>query len=180
MITIDTIDTFFLELALAVAGKWKLLDAAIIFLGKYFQWPLVLLFVVLVVARRKKWLPFLLSSASAVILSRLVIVELIRFLWHRDRPFVEYEFTPLIAHNPAASFPSAHAAFDFALASVVYAYNRKLGILFFAGSALVAFSRVFAGVHWFSDILAGAFIGILSGWIVVHYGKGLLRKFNVQ
>ena len=170
-----TIDTFFLELALAVAGKWKLLDAVIIFLGTYFQYLLVLLFVVLVFARRKKWLSLFLAGAGAVVLSRLAIVESIRLLWHRDRPFVEHQFTPLIEHDPSGSFPSGHASFDFALATVVYAYDKKLGIFFFIGSTLVSFCRVFAGIHWFSDVLAGALIGVFSGWAVVMLARIFAR-----
>ena len=53
-----------------------------------------------------------------------------------------------------------------AIATVIFCYNKKAGILFFAGSFLISISRIFVGLHWLSDVLGGFLIGIISGLII--------------
>ena len=102
-------------------------------------------------------------------------MELIRFFWERPRPFVENNITPLIEHAASASFPSGHAAFFFALGAIVYFYNKKAGILFLLGAAILSSARVFAFLHWPSDILAGAVIGITSAFLVVQLSRRFFK-----
>lgn len=101
----------------------------------------------------------LLAMASAVA-ARFVVVELIRFFYSRPRPFEVLDIIQLIRHGSGHSFPSGHAAFYFALSTGVYLYNKKIGIAFLITSALIGLARIYAGLHWPSDILVGAAIGI--------------------
>ncbi len=109
--------------------------------------------------------------ALTAILSRLIITEFIRLLWHRARPFVELGFQPLVEHSASASFPSGHAVFFFALSAVVFGHDKKTGILFFLISGIIGAARVFSGIHWPSDVLGGALIGIGSASVVMHFLK---------
>lgn len=144
-----------------LAGKWTYLDSLGIFFAKYLVYAL--LFLLILFFWKKKKVIFL--SLAAAIFSRFGLVELIRLFWSRPRPFVENEVNLLLEHV-GASFPSGHTAFFFALSAVIFLYNKKAGTLFFIASFLIAISRVFVGIHWPSDILAGAVIGIFSGWLV--------------
>ncbi len=105
-------------------------------------------------------------ALAAVILSRLVITEIIRWLWFRPRPFVDHTVNSLLAHENTGSFPSGHAAFFFALAMAVYLFNQRAGQWLFGAAILISLARVYVGVHYPIDILAGALIGIFSGWLV--------------
>jgi undecaprenyl-diphosphatase len=117
----------------------------------------------------------LLVAALALLLSRGLLTELIRFFYHaRLRPFVALGFTPLIMES-SASFPSGHAAFFFALSAVVFSMNRTWGWWFFALSLLNGIARVYVGVHWPSDIVGGAIIGILSFFVVDYLMKRAKR-----
>jgi len=75
------------------------------------------------------------------------------------------------------SFPSGHAIFFFALSTVIYSFNKKLGIFFLAFSTLMSIARIFVGVHWPSDILAGAILGTIIGviikWVYKNYGDSV-------
>ena len=142
------------------------MNSVIIFLSGYFGYILFAEFLVFWLVNRKTYPRILWEVIIAIILSRGIITEAIRFFWHRARPFIEQNFVPLIPHADTASFPSGHAAFFFAIGTVLYLHNKKAGIVFLAGSALIVMARILAGLHWPSDIIAGAFIGIASGWLV--------------
>ena len=162
-------DYFLFQKINGLAGQWAYVDAVGIFFAKYLGHILagavILLFY-------RKW-KIILQAIFAAVLARLVIVEVIRWLWERPRPFVENNINLLLDHSDSSSFPSGHAAFFFALSLVVYKYNKKAGIVFFLASFLISISRVFVGVHWPSDISAGALVGIFSGWIVIKITKSL-------
>ncbi|MFH1401952.1 MAG: phosphatase PAP2 family protein [Parcubacteria group bacterium] len=155
------------------AGKNIYLDSAAIFFAEYFQYVIGIILLIVILKNFKKNLAMSISVISAVFLSRVVITEAIRYFFPISRPFVAMRVNQLLSHSESASLPSGHAALFFALAAAAYFYNKKLGIFFFISAFLISISRVFAGIHWPSDILAGALVGIFSGWLA----NKLLKKF---
>lgn len=100
---------------------------------------------------------------AASLAARFVVTPTIRYFWPVERPFaVLSDVMRLIPHEATASFPSGHAAFFFALSTSIWFYNRRLGIWFFAVSAAISVARIIAGVHWPSDVLAGAILGVMT------------------
>ncbi len=148
------------------AGKWNWLDDSAVFFAKYFEYFLILCLFLFLVIRFKKYWRMVVEAFIAAILARLVIVDFIRWLWPRSRPFIENNINLLLNYPNEASFPSGHAAFYFAIATIVFFYNKKAGVLFYLAAFLISLSRVFVGIHWPSDILAGAIVGIFSGWLI--------------
>ncbi len=104
-------------------------------------------------------------AAIAIILSRWIIGETVQFFYPRVRPSVALNFESLIPTPSSPSFPSGHAAILFALAAAVFLVNRRWGTWFFVGAFFVGIARVFVGVHWPSDIAAGAVAGIASAFV---------------
>jgi len=147
------------------ASRWVWLDSLGIFLAEYLGYGLILFIIILVIINYKKYLRMAIESALAGVLARLGIVSLIRHFWERTRPYVDNNVNLLFEHNEL-SFPSGHAAFFFAVSLVVFYYNKKIGVIFFLASILIVVARVFSGIHWPSDILAGAIVGIFSGWLI--------------
>lgn len=170
-------DVFLFEKINNLAHVSKILDWVGIFLADYTLYIIGIIFLVLLFWKKNRLM--VISAAISVVLSRLVIAEIIKNLLHRPRPYVILETAEkLITENKDfQSFPSGHAAIFFAIAMAVYFFNKKLGVVFFIGAILIGFARIFTGIHWPSDILAGAVIGILSGWIINKLiGKFLKRQ----
>ena len=85
----------------------------------------------------------------------------IKRLFRRARPFATYVDARVIGRRPADwSFPSGHAAAAFAGATLLSSALPGLAPLFFAYAFVVAFARVYLGVHYPSDVLIGAGAGI--------------------
>jgi len=148
------------------------MDYLLIFFAKYLGYFLLFIFLVLFLINQRK--DFLIVPFLSALASRFVFTEIIRFFYFRPRPFVEQAIQPLIEHAPTASFPSGHAAFFFALSAGVWHFNKKTGLWFFAGSAAIGLARVFAGLHYFTDVLGGLVLGVFSFWLAIF----LLSRFS--
>lgn len=66
------------------------------------------------------------------------------------------------------AFPSAHTVNAFALATTISSYHRKFTIVMYAWALLVAFSRVYLGLHYFTDVVGGAILGLVVSYVITH------------
>lgn len=89
----------------------------------------------------------------------LGVNQVIIRLWDRPRPFMAHHVTQLVTHARDASFPSDHTTFAFAIAVALFLISRRIGLAALLFAALIGFSRVYVGVHYPTDVLAGALIG---------------------
>lgn len=159
----------------SLVGKNVFLDNLGIFFADRFSYVVFGALFLFLLKNYKKYRPMVLKAVAAGPLAWFGISELIKLLWVRPRPFIENQVNLLLYHEPDGSLPSSHAAFFFAVATIVYSYNKKAGILFFIAGFLIGFSRVFVGIHWPSDVLAGAIVGVFSA-LIIKKGAKLLFK----
>jgi undecaprenyl-diphosphatase len=156
-----------------LAGKWPVFDFFVLLFAEYFQYFLGVVFAILLVffqyENKKKWRIFFVTLVS-IIFSRLVFTNLIRVFYHRPRPFLVLSVNQLTTDS-SYSFPSGHAAFFFAMAMAIYLYNKKWGIWFFVSAFVVSLARVLAGVHYPSDLIGGAVVGIATACLVFWANK---------
>lgn len=172
-------DVKILYLFNGLVAKSPVFDSVVIFFGSYFQYLLGLLFLAGLyfghISRSEKQKIFLVAITASIV-ARLGITELIRFLYHRPRPFLIYNDIHALLSDNEYSFPSGHAAFFFAFAMAIYLYNKRWGVWFFIAAILISVSRVMAGVHYPSDIMGGAIIGITSGYLIFNYAGAFFEK----
>ena len=85
-------------------------------------------------------------------------------LFARPRPCdVNTAITILVKRPHGHSFPSGHTASAFAAAFALWLQNRKLGVPALVLAAFIAFTRLYLYVHFPTDVLGGAVLGIALG-----------------
>ncbi len=95
-------------------------------------------------------------------------VALIRRLINRERPYEKFGVSSLIVKDKKGhSFPSNHAACGFVIAMTGFSVNAILGTWLLVVAFVIALTRIFSGVHFISDVMAGIIIGILMGSIFI-------------
>jgi len=177
------IDLYIFNLINGLAGRWAWLDYFEMFSAKYLEYFLWFFLILLLVINTKKYWKMALEALITAVFTRFFLAEIIRLIWFKPRPFVTLNFIPLIDKSPTeASFPSGHASFYFALSTIVYCYNKKIGTFFYIISFLIVVARVFVGIHWPLDILFGTILGVLTGWVfnklVYKYAHKIIKNYN--
>jgi undecaprenyl-diphosphatase len=111
----------------------------------------------------------------------LLVNQGLAHLWDRDRPFADHPRAVhlLIAHGADGSFPSDHAAAAFAIATVLFVLHRRLGIVALLAAALMSVARVYVGVHYPGDVLAGALVGIAVAALLVTWLAPLMSGLRL-
>ena len=163
-----------------LSGHIEVLDAVMIVLAKDAPFLYAMLFVTAwftLPRTDSKMRHGLVVSALAGVLALLVNV-LISHIWFRPRPFAvltQGSFHQLIPHSNDASFPSDHASGSFAFAFGVYRRGPIwIRRSFLTLAVLVAIARVYVGLHWPTDVMAGAVVGLFSSMLAWRFEKHVL------
>jgi membrane-associated phospholipid phosphatase len=106
------------------------------------------------------------------------ITEALRYTINRDRPFKTYPDITKKSDGGSPSFPSGHTSGAFAVATSMSLSYPKWYIIVpsYAWAGTVGFSRMDLGVHYPSDVLAGAIVGAGSAWLTCYINKKLIIK----
>ena len=114
---------------------------------------------------------------TSCVLEIAVVNGVLKNLIARPRPFVTFdEVVPLANILSEHSFPSGHTALVFSMAFVIYKlFPAIYGNVALVIACLVGFSRVYLGVHYPSDVIAGVIVGWFVSLVTV-YVKNQYKK----
>ena len=151
--------------------RYKPLDDVFVRLGTIEKLGLVwivLAFVVSLVTRRGLWAAIGWAVVVALVTFAADAVSFgVKDLVHRTRPFDAHpQIHPLyVVHS--SSFPAGHAATAFAGATLLSYLVPRAAPLFVLLAAAIGYSRVYVGVHYPGDVVAGALLGVLCGLVAL-------------
>jgi len=144
-----------------------------IFLASYLIWFEAAAVFCFWLADRKKRM---LAAFSAVVSAALswLLSQGLGLVYFRPRPFADHAgiHTLIVKSGLEKSFPSDHVVIAFALAAAVALINRRWGLWLLISAAFISVGRIAVGVHYSTDVLAGAIIGCAIAYFVhrlIHF-----------
>lgn len=155
------------------ALRTPLIDVPVQFLMNDYMVPTALVLVLLALwfagrddDERLNFQGMVLRALIALALASIVL-KLINEVYFRPRPFTFDDSVHLLFYHPSdSSMPSNAATVCFALSFAIWPRQRRWGAVMLALGAGMTLSRVIGGVHYPADIVAGAWLGSVSAWVV--------------
>ena len=102
----------------------------------------------------------------------------LKYSINRNRPYITYpEIKPIETEN-TPSMPSGHTASAFNIATSLTLFYPKwyVAVPAYTWASGIAYSRMYLGVHYPSDIIAGAILGSGTAWLTYYLNKKYFRK----
>jgi undecaprenyl-diphosphatase len=163
------------------------LDPVMFYTTKTFFWlPLYLFLIVLIFKNYKKETWFiLLGAAITIILADQITYSFMKPFFARLRPSQEPSLQGLVHlvngyKGGLYGFASSHAANTFGTAIFVWLalspFYKRVGWIFI-WATFMTYTRIYLGVHYPGDIIVGAIIGLIIGWISFLLSKWLINRF---
>jgi undecaprenyl-diphosphatase len=162
------------------SGWWSspVLDHALpwlTYLGSHYAFILFIILSWIITKQRKvlRYLVLLYAIQSAVIYG-------LKFLIQRPRPLLFLGTLSKLSQGTGEildpSFPSAHATFSFMMATLLAHWFPRYRIVFFIVAGFIGWTRIYLGLHYPTDVIAGALLGYGITKIFLHYTSGLDLK----
>jgi undecaprenyl-diphosphatase len=173
------------ELFLALNGSPtspRIALAFAIFAAKYLI-VLVPLHLVLIWLGGDRKMRFVGVTAFLALVIAIGINQAIGYVAFTPRPFVVGLGTQLIEHRDSSSLPSNHATIFFTYAAVLLLLSKRaLGLVFGLLGLLVAWSRIYLGIHYPIDMGAAALTSLVAAlaatWLMARFGPPLLSRLE--
>lgn len=121
---------------------------------------------------KKAFLLVILALPVAVLL-----IKGIHLFFYEPRPFVTYNFTPMVSEAADASFPSRHTTIAAVIAFSYLYFKSQWSLLFLFIMFWIGLSRIYVGVHYPLDILGGFLVGAISLKIALLIRDFFKRSF---
>ena len=171
------IDFAILDFLQSIHCEWlnKIMEFFTILGDKGLVWIALTIVLLIIPKTRKIGIYVAVALIVETILNEFIIKEIIQ----RERPFIQNTaINTIIDHPSGYSFPSSHSASSFTAAAAIFLHNKKMSIPAFILAFFIAVSRIYFAVHFTTDIIVGAMVGILVAVLTNKFLKYCAKKRN--
>ncbi len=163
-------------------------DEIMFFVSKVWVWaPLYLTFIIYAVKRWKLESIWIILAMILCVVATDQLTNVTKDFFQRLRPSHEPLLEGMVHQvngyvGGKFGFVSAHSSnsFGFAMLSSLIIRNRHYSLSVFIWAALVAYSRMYLGVHYPLDIMGGMLLGILMAWLIFTVMENIRRRLMAE
>lgn len=167
------------------------LDPIMIFISGILTWLPFHLILIYLVIRKFGWKSLIVFAAITVLitLTDQISVHAFKNVFMRLRPCHTESIQDLV-YLPSGrcggkySFVSSHATNYFGVAMFLWLllrnYYSKIGYILFIWATIIAYSRIYLGVHFTGDVIVGAMLGMLIGFLVWKLFQPIRKKYLIE
>ena len=138
-------------------------------------WLLAAVVLIITKKYRRQGIFLLFGLAASVLIGNVLLKNLVA----RPRPCrIDTSVQLLIANPTDYSFPSGHTLLSAISATIMSKTDRRLGYAAIPPAVLIAFSRLYLFVHFPSDVLAAAVLGLVIGELIFRFGGATLDRIK--
>lgn len=156
-----------------------MINELIIFSAKYLFWLSIAIAIFYFFATQKSTKKKLLVLTLVSFPLAYLLAKISSRFINDPRPFVTAHLKPLIPHIADNGFPSDHMLLTMTIASVLFVFNRKLGILATIIAICIGTARVLAQIHHSADIIGSSIIAIGATYIsmlLINLAQTILKR----
>lgn len=107
---------------------------------------------------------------ESIVIGSIICNLILKPIFERIRPYDRYpELIRIVPKLNDFSFPSGHTLASFSSATILFQVNLLLGILSLIIANLIAYSRLYLNVHYFTDVLFGIIIGVIISMLIIIF-----------
>ncbi len=152
----------------------NILDSIMIFISSLNNNGYICIAATFILLCSRKYRKIGLTCVAALIIMQISGNMIIKPALERLRPYEINRVDLLIPTPKGSSFPSGHTYSAFAWAMSIFMWNRKWGTVSLIFAALIGFSRMYLYVHFPTDVLGGAVLGVADGIICYFVFKNFI------
>lgn len=161
-------------------ARTPLLDKIMVFITSLGNGGMIWIAATILLLIPKKTRKVGIMSGVALLGSLIINNHIIKNIVQRPRPFVTFTDLQILIPTPSEfSFPSGHTASSFAAAGVFYSnLPKKFGVPAVILAGLIGLSRLYVGVHYPTDVIAGIVMGILLSFMAERLVNFVSKKLK--
>ena len=161
-------------------ARTPLLDKIMVFITSLGNGGMIWIAATILLLIPKKTRKVGIMSGVALLGSLIINNHIIKNIVQRPRPFVTFTDLRILIPTPSEfSFPSGHTASSFAAAGVFYSnLPKKFGVPAVILAGLIGLSRLYVGVHYPTDVIAGIVMGILLSFMAERLVNFVSKKLK--
>jgi len=146
------------------------LDDFMLFVTRLGNMGLIWLLIAIILLSNKIYHYYGTELLEAIVIGAIICNLVLKPIFERIRPYDRYpNLTRILPRLNDYSFPSGHTLASFSSATILFQINSVVGILSFSLAFLIAYSRLYLNVHYFTDVFFGMIIGILVSLSIIIF-----------
>lgn len=160
--------------------RCEFLNPIMVFISNLGNGGLIFIIASLILLIRKKTRKIGITFVISLIIGFIIVNIILKPMVARIRPYeINQSVILLSGKMNDYSFPSGHTLAGFEFATSIFLYNKKWGYIAYVFAILMGFSRLYLYVHFPTDVICGAILGILFSIISYRITKIICKKYNI-